>query len=240
MNEGAGRLGADDHGLRRPVDPDRRHRVRQPHPVLPRVPRGRVDRQPDPEPGGPENSLTLWGDQTDYPSETFCDYGAAYTFMEYLAQRYGRLHVRPAPRRPRTGSTRWRAPGRGGLTREAGRPRHPWATMVAIDGALDDGWDARRRRARRTSGRRRSTPRSVGTTWRRTRDRVCRRTAPTTSGCVTAPAPTSTSARSRHRVRRRERAAVAARRVAGRRQPAAGGRARPCTPAWATTSTARS
>ncbi|HEX2293089.1 MAG TPA: hypothetical protein VHH55_07240 [Gaiellaceae bacterium] len=37
-------------------------------------------------PGGPENSLTLWGDSPD-PN---CDYGAAYSFMEYLHDRHGR------------------------------------------------------------------------------------------------------------------------------------------------------
>ena len=31
-----------------------------------------------PYPGGPENSLTLWGDQTDDESEILCDYGAAW------------------------------------------------------------------------------------------------------------------------------------------------------------------
>ncbi|HEU4942283.1 MAG TPA: hypothetical protein VFT18_03400 [Gaiellaceae bacterium] len=37
-------------------------------------------------PGGPENSLTLWGDSADIN----CDYGAAYSFMDYLRHRYGR------------------------------------------------------------------------------------------------------------------------------------------------------
>lgn len=36
--------------------------------------------------GGPENSLTLWGDGRD-PN---CEYGAVYTFMEYLRDRFGR------------------------------------------------------------------------------------------------------------------------------------------------------
>ena len=37
-------------------------------------------------PGGPQNSLTLWGDSPDIN----CDYGAAYSFMEHLHDRHGR------------------------------------------------------------------------------------------------------------------------------------------------------
>src|SRR5215210_6680893 len=45
---------------------------------------------PNPRPGGPENSLTVWGDQVfDHEQEILCDYGAAYTFMEYLVARFG-------------------------------------------------------------------------------------------------------------------------------------------------------
>jgi hypothetical protein len=35
--------------------------------------------------GGPENSLTLWGDG----GELNCDYGAVYSFMEYVQHRFG-------------------------------------------------------------------------------------------------------------------------------------------------------
>ncbi|MDQ4027225.1 MAG: peptidase M6, partial [Actinomycetota bacterium] len=58
---------------------------------------------PSPDPGGPENSLTLWRDQVgDHESELLCDYGAAYTMMEFLAGRYGKdfmsaLHNEDAP-----------------------------------------------------------------------------------------------------------------------------------------------
>jgi hypothetical protein len=37
--------------------------------------------------GGPENSLTEWSDQGG--PEILCDYGAAYSIMEYLASHYG-------------------------------------------------------------------------------------------------------------------------------------------------------
>ena len=43
---GAGRLRPDDHRLRRPVRPDHGRRVRQPHPVLPRLQRRRDIGQP--------------------------------------------------------------------------------------------------------------------------------------------------------------------------------------------------
>ena len=48
-----------------------------------------TDANPNPRNGGPENSLNLWGDQTDYEAEILCDYGAAYTMMQTLAHRYG-------------------------------------------------------------------------------------------------------------------------------------------------------
>ena len=39
---------------------------------------------PNPNPGGAENSLTLWGDQdTDHAAENLCDYGAASTFTNF-------------------------------------------------------------------------------------------------------------------------------------------------------------
>jgi len=41
--------------------------------------------------GGPENSLTIWKDQGE--TENLCDYGAAWSFMEFLAGRYGAAFV---------------------------------------------------------------------------------------------------------------------------------------------------
>ncbi|MGN6598784.1 MAG: peptidase M6, partial [Actinomycetes bacterium] len=41
----------------------------------------------DPKFGGPENSLTRWSDQGG--PEILCDYGAAYSFMEYLHGHFG-------------------------------------------------------------------------------------------------------------------------------------------------------
>lgn len=96
---------------------------------------------PIPREGGPENSLTLWGDQTDFESEILCDYGAAYSFMEYLAGRFGHdlltgLHLDSANG----------LDSLNGLLADLGGGAKPldviasWATMVAVDQALDDGF----------------------------------------------------------------------------------------------------
>jgi hypothetical protein len=77
-------------------------------------------------PGGPENSLTLWGDGLDVN----CDYGAAYSFMEYLHDRYGR--------RLMTALHRGDANGLAGVDEALGRRRgsaekalHDWAAHVS-------------------------------------------------------------------------------------------------------------
>ena len=75
--------------------------------------------------GGPENSLTLWGDARD----ANCDYGAAYSFMEYLHDRFGTAFM--------TALHRGDANGLAGL-QEALGPRavaqevlHDWAAGLA-------------------------------------------------------------------------------------------------------------
>jgi Immune inhibitor A-like, MAM domain len=96
---------------------------------------------PIPRPGGPENSLTLWGDQTDYPTEVFSDYGAAYTFMEYLHGLFGTDFMRNLHLNPGIGLD-----GLAAVLADAGSTAKPlnligsWATMVAIDASLDDGF----------------------------------------------------------------------------------------------------
>jgi hypothetical protein len=94
-----------------------------------------TDANPNPRPGGPENSLTWWGDQA---GEGVCDYGAAYTMMLLLEQRFGedfmtRLH-------------RSDANGLAGLQSllaaqgaNAAGVLHDWAAMVALDQVLDAG-----------------------------------------------------------------------------------------------------
>jgi len=97
------------------------------------------DFNPIPRQGGPENSLTLWGDQTDFESEVLCDYGAAYTMMEYLADRFGADFMGEFHRDPLHGLESLQA-----LTQAAGSDRSidelidEWAATVALDGILDD------------------------------------------------------------------------------------------------------
>jgi hypothetical protein len=49
-----------------------------------------TDANPNPRPGGPENSLNVWGDQNfDHEQEILCDYGAAYSYLLWLGDTYG-------------------------------------------------------------------------------------------------------------------------------------------------------
>jgi hypothetical protein len=95
---------------------------------------------PIPRDGGPENSLTLWGDQTDFEWEILCDYGAAYTMMELLADRFGADFMGELHRDDLHGFESLEA-----LAQAAGSDRtsdeliDSWAAAVALDGILDDG-----------------------------------------------------------------------------------------------------
>ncbi|MDQ3778208.1 MAG: immune inhibitor A, partial [Actinomycetota bacterium] len=89
---------------------------------------------PNPRPAsGPENSLTVWGDQG--PEEILCDYGAAYSFMEYVHGRYGTRML--------TALHRAQANGLAGLQEALGRSGdarallHDWSAMLALDRVLD-------------------------------------------------------------------------------------------------------
>ncbi|MET0801204.1 MAG: peptidase M6 [Actinomycetota bacterium] len=99
-----------------------------------------TDFNPIPRQGGPENSLTLWGDQTDFESEILCDYGAAYTMMEFLAGRFGEDFMGAFHRDPLRGLQSVQS-----LAQAAGSDRtieqliDEWAATVALDGILDDG-----------------------------------------------------------------------------------------------------
>jgi hypothetical protein len=94
-----------------------------------------TDANPNPRGGGPENSLTLWGDQG--ADEILCDYGAAFSFMEYLASQYGAGFMSQLHRDPGNGL--------GGLQDVLGRRAtaldvvHRWAAAMAIDAVLDRG-----------------------------------------------------------------------------------------------------
>ncbi len=94
-----------------------------------------TDANPNPRGGGPENSLTLWGDQGD--GEILCDYGAAFSMMEYLKSQYGSAFMTALHRNPDEGFV--------GLQNVLG-PRataqqvvHRWAAAMALDAVLDRG-----------------------------------------------------------------------------------------------------
>ena len=85
--------------------------------------------------GGPENSLTLWGDQGG--PEILCDYGAAYSFMEYLASHYGESFMTALHRNDASGLA-----GLDAVLKQFGAgvsamdTVHNWAAAMALDSAL--------------------------------------------------------------------------------------------------------
>jgi Immune inhibitor A peptidase M6 len=94
---------------------------------------------PNPRAGGPENSLTRWSDQGD--GEILCDYGAAYTMMEYLHGRFGTdfmsaLHRGDADGLAGLQEALATMPNRKTTAQEL---LHNWSLMVAVDGLIDDG-----------------------------------------------------------------------------------------------------
>jgi Immune inhibitor A peptidase M6 len=94
-----------------------------------------TDANPNPSGGGPENSLTAWGDQGD--DEILCDYGAAFSFMEYLSTQYGRAFMSALHRDPLPGLTGLQdVLGSRATAREV---VHRWAAAMALDGVLDNG-----------------------------------------------------------------------------------------------------
>ena len=93
---------------------------------------------PNPRAGGPENSLTRWGDQGD--GEILCDYGAAYTSMEYYRSQFGEDFMTSLHR----GDANGLAGLQEALTADGQRVRamdviRNWTLMVAVDGLIDDG-----------------------------------------------------------------------------------------------------
>jgi hypothetical protein len=94
---------------------------------------------PNPRPtGGPENSLTLWGDQGD--DEILCDYGAAYTLMGFLDSRFGHDFMTQLHREDANGLAGLQNVLNGVSRKlDAQQLLHEWSLMVAIDGLIDDG-----------------------------------------------------------------------------------------------------
>lgn len=97
-----------------------------------------TDANPNPSPGGPENSLTVWGDRDG--SEILCDYGAAEIFMEYLAARFGLDFMSALHKDDDNGLASLQKLSAGGSGLNAPEILHDWAAMVALDGVLDRGF----------------------------------------------------------------------------------------------------
>ncbi len=88
--------------------------------------------------GGPENSLTSWGDQG--APEILCDYGAAYSFMEYVQSHYGDAAMTALHRQDLNGLKGLDAVLDGaGATVSARETVHNWAAAVALDAKVDAG-----------------------------------------------------------------------------------------------------
>jgi Immune inhibitor A peptidase M6 len=96
-----------------------------------------TDVNPIPRDGGPENSLNLWGDQNDFEWEILCDYGAAYSMMELLADRFGDGFMGELHRDQFTGLASVESLMGGAMS--ARELIDQWASMAALDGVLDDG-----------------------------------------------------------------------------------------------------
>jgi hypothetical protein len=93
---------------------------------------------PNPRAGGPETSLTRWGDQGD--GEILCDYGAAYTFMGFLDSRYGADFMTQLHRDDSNGLAGLQDVLSGVSKKlDAQDVLHDWSLMVALDGLIDDG-----------------------------------------------------------------------------------------------------
>jgi hypothetical protein len=82
--------------------------------------------------GGPENSLTAWGDQP--ASEILCDYGAAYSFMSMLDGRYGDSFMSALHRDPGNGLQGLQhVLDQFNVGKTALQVVHEWAAMMALD-----------------------------------------------------------------------------------------------------------
>jgi len=94
---------------------------------------------PIPYIAGPENSLTRWGDQGQ--DEILCDYGAAYTMMEFLHGRYGTAFMSALHDDDANGFAGLQSvlDQTGNSKVDASEVLHDWSLMVALDGLIDDG-----------------------------------------------------------------------------------------------------
>ncbi|MFC0527387.1 peptidase M6 immune inhibitor A [Phytohabitans kaempferiae] len=93
--------------------------------------------------GGPENSLTLWGESPN-PNATLADYGNAYSFMLFLHDRYGTAFI---SRLHRDGEHQGLASVAEALKAEGVRDLwqvvHDYQSMVLLDRIVGDSREGR-------------------------------------------------------------------------------------------------
>ena len=93
--------------------------------------------------GGPENSLTNWQDQGG--PEILADYGAAYTFMEYLESKYGPSFMEDLHRNKANGLEGLDAVlADHGSSKTGMQTIHDWSAAMALDEATatDPSWSS--------------------------------------------------------------------------------------------------
>lgn len=89
---------------------------------------------------GPENSLTAWEDQTDNEIEILADYGAAYSMMEMLVDRYGKDSMTFLHNEILDGFEGLAAMlANQGATITPLETVHEWLLVMAVDKLLDGG-----------------------------------------------------------------------------------------------------
>ncbi len=88
--------------------------------------------------GGAENSLTLWEDQGG--PEVLCDYGAAYTFMQYVRNQFGARFMSKLHNQDLNGMEGFNKVLKSiGSTRTAMSVIKDWSAAMALDAVLDKG-----------------------------------------------------------------------------------------------------
>ncbi len=93
---------------------------------------------PNPRPGGPENSLTWWGDKGD--DQILCDYGAGNAFMEVLDGRYGDAFMSSLHNDPGNGLEGLQSVlDAKGIGTTSADLLHDWSATMALDAKLDSG-----------------------------------------------------------------------------------------------------
>jgi hypothetical protein len=87
--------------------------------------------------GGPENSLTIWEDQGG--GEVLCDYGAAWSFMEYLEGQFGERFLTALHNEDTNGLPGFQTVLDRFLTgRKSQDVVHDWLAAIALDNVLDE------------------------------------------------------------------------------------------------------